>query len=123
MSLDPATFDLLLSTVRRFVQERLVPVENQVAETGSIPEAIIREMGELGLYGLSIPESYGGLGLNMEEEVRVVFEFGYTSPAFRSAVGTNIGIGSQAIIIDGTDEQSDIIFRDLRPESLSARSP
>jgi acyl-CoA dehydrogenase len=62
-------------------------------------------MRELGLYGLSIPESYGGLGLNMEEEVRVVFELGYTSPAFRSAVGTNIGIGSQAIVIDGTEEQ------------------
>jgi acyl-CoA dehydrogenase len=105
MSLDPTTFAALLSTVRRFVRERLVPIENQVAEFGSIPEAIIRQMRELGLYGLSIPESYGGLGLNMEEEVRVVFELGYTSPAFRSAVGTNIGIGSQAIVIDGTEEQ------------------
>src|SRR5450830_1017429 len=104
MSLDPTTFAALLSTVRRFVRERLVPIENQVAEFGSIPEAIIRQMRELGLYGLSIPESYGGLGLNMEEEVRVVFELGYTSPAFRSAVGTNIGIGSQAIVIDGTEE-------------------
>ena len=55
--------------------------------------------------GFRIPESYGGLGLNMAEEVRVVFELGYTSPAFRSAVGTNIGIGSQAIVLDGTDEQ------------------
>jgi len=105
MSLDPTTFAALLSTVRRFVPERLVPIENQVADFGSIPEAIIRQMRELGLYGLSIPESYGGLGLNMEEEVRVVFELGYTSPAFRSAVGTNIGIGSQAIVIDGTEEQ------------------
>lgn len=105
MSLDPTTFAALLSTVRRFVRERLVPIENQVAEFGSIPEAIIRQMRELGLYGLSIPGSYGGLGLNMEEEVRVVFELGYTSPAFRSAVGTNIGIGSQAIVIDGTEEQ------------------
>ena len=105
MHLDTITFKSLLTTVRRFVRERLVPIENQVAELGSIPEEIIRQMRELGLYGLSIPESYGGLGLNMEEEVRVVFELGYTSPAFRSAVGTNIGIGSQAIVIDGTDEQ------------------
>jgi acyl-CoA dehydrogenase len=105
MSQDSTTFASLLSIVRRFVRERLVPIENQVAEFGSIPEAIIRQMRELGLYGLSIPESYGGLGLNMEEEVRVVFELGYTSPAFRSAVGTNIGIGSQAIVIDGTEEQ------------------
>jgi acyl-CoA dehydrogenase len=105
MALDAATFDVLLSTVRRFVRERLVPMEDRIVELGNIPESLLSEMRELGLYGLSIPESYGGLGLNMEEEARVVFELGYTSPAFRSAVGTNIGIGSQAIILDGTDEQ------------------
>ncbi len=105
MALDPATFQALLATVRRFVRERLVPAENEVAELGRIPDAITSEMRKFGLYGLSIPEDYGGIGLNMEEEVRVVFELGYTSPAFRSAVGTNIGIGSQAIVLDGTDEQ------------------
>jgi len=105
MALDPATFQVLLAAVHRFVRERLVPAENEVAELGKIPDAIIGEMRELGLYGLSIPEDHGGIGLNMEEEVRVVFELGYTSPAFRSAVGTNIGIGSQAIVLDGTDEQ------------------
>jgi acyl-CoA dehydrogenase len=107
MALDAATFDVLLSTVRRFVRERLVPMEEHIVELGAIPESLIKEMRELGLYGLSIPEGYGGLGLTMEEEVRVVFELGYTSPAFRSAVGTNIGIGSQAIIIAGTDAQRD----------------
>ena len=105
MSLDSDSFEVLLATVRKFVRERLLPMENQVAEDGRIPDVIIRDMCELGLYGLSIPENYGGIGLNMEEEVRVVFELGYTSPAFRSAVGTNIGIGSQAIIIGGTEEQ------------------
>lgn len=105
MSLDSDSFEILLNTVRKFVRERLLPMENRVADEGRIPDEIIRDMRELGLYGLSIPESYGGIGLNMEEEVRVVFELGYTSPAFRSAVGTNIGIGSQAIIIGGTEEQ------------------
>ena len=62
-------------------------------------------MRELGLFGLSIAPEHGGLGLNMEEEVRVVFELGQTSPAFRSLAGTNIGIGSQAIVLAGTDEQ------------------
>jgi len=57
------------------------------------------------LYGLSIPEALGGLQLNMEEEVRVVFELGQASPAFRSAVGTNVGIGSQAIVLAGTEKQ------------------
>lgn len=105
MSLDSDSFEILLNTVRKFVRERLLPMESRVADEGRIPDEIIRDMRELGLYGLSIPENYGGIGLNMEEEVRVVFELGYTSPAFRSAVGTNIGIGSQAIIIGGTEEQ------------------
>jgi acyl-CoA dehydrogenase len=118
MALDAATFDVLLSTVRRFVRERLVPMEEHIVELGAIPESLIKEMRELGLYGLSIPESYGGLGLTMEEEVRVVFELGYTSPAFRSAIGTNIGIGSQAIIIAGTDAQRDCYLPKLASGEL-----
>jgi len=57
------------------------------------------------LFGLTIPEAYGGLGLNTEEECRVVMEVGRTSPAFRSVFGTNNGIGSQGIVLDGTEEQ------------------
>ena len=59
-------------------------------------------MKELGLFGLTIPEEYGGLGLTMEEEVLVMLELGQTSPAFRSLFGTTVGIGSQGILIDGT---------------------
>src|ERR1043166_5505285 len=62
-------------------------------------------MKALGLFGLTIPEQYGGLGLTLEEEARVAFELCKTSPAFRSVVGTNNGIGSQGIVIDGTEEQ------------------
>ncbi len=105
MPLDSETFDLLLGTVRRFVQERLIPRETEVAENNAIPADILAEMRQLGLYGLAIPEAFGGLELNMEEEVRVVFELGQASPAFRSAIGTNIGIGSQGIVLAGTDEQ------------------
>lgn len=95
----------LTETVRRFVRERLVPAEAQVEEDNAIPQALIDEMRSMGLFGMSIPEAYGGLGLTMEEEVLVAFELGYTSPAFRSVIGTNNGIGSQGIIVDGTDEQ------------------
>ena len=105
MALDPETFDLLLATVRRFVAERLVPMEAHVAETDAIPEEIVQEMRDLGLFGLSIAEEYGGLGLGMAEEVHVVMALGRTSPAFRSVVGTNIGIGSQSIVLAGTDAQ------------------
>ena len=105
MALDSETFSLLLETVSRFVSERLIPRETEVVETDAIPADIVAEMKDLGLFGLSIAEEFGGLGLSMEEEVRVVFELGRTSPAFRSVAGTNIGIGSQAIVIAGTPEQ------------------
>lgn len=105
MALDPEVFDQLVDTVRRFVTERLRPLEAQVAENDAIPDDVIAEMKAMGLYGLSIPEEYGGLGLSMTEEVRVVFELGKTSPAFRSAFGTNVGIGSQGLVMAGNDEQ------------------
>jgi acyl-CoA dehydrogenase len=105
MPLDSETFDLLLGAVRRFVDESLIPAEAEVAEQNRIPDAIVAAMRDLGLFGLSIAEDFGGLGLTMEEEVRVVFELGRASPAFRSMAGTNIGIGSQSIVIAGSDEQ------------------
>lgn len=105
MALDQDVFEQLIDTVRRFVAERLVPRESDVAEADRMPDDIVHEMRKLGLFGLSIPQEYGGLGLTVEEEVRVIFELGHTSPAFRSAFGTNTGIGSQGIVIDGTEEQ------------------
>src|SRR3546814_11807041 len=59
----------------------------------------------MGLFGISIPEEYGGLGLSMEEEALVIAELCKASVAFRSVLGTNVGIGSQTIAIDGTEEQ------------------
>jgi acyl-CoA dehydrogenase len=103
--LDAETFAQLIETVARFVRERLVPIEAKVAADDKVPPEIVDEMRALGLFGLSIPRDYGGLGLTMEEEVRVVMELGRTSPAFRSVFGTNVGIGSQGLVIDGTEEQ------------------
>ena len=105
MALDPETFDALIDTVRRFVAERLRPLEAEVAETDEVPEDIVREMREMGLFGLSIPEEHGGLGLTMSEEVRLALEFGRTTPAFRSVFGTNVGIGSQGLAMAGSDAQ------------------
>ncbi len=102
---DQETLTLLLDNIARFVRERLVPNEMLVAETDEIPADIVREMKEMGLCGLTIPEAYGGLELTMEEEVLAMMELGKASPAFRSLLGTTLGIGSQGILIDGTDEQ------------------
>ena len=105
MALDDTTLRQLLDTVEKFVHERLRPLESQVGMDDAIPDEVIEEMKALGLFGLTIPEEYGGLGLNMSEEVAVARVFGHTSPAFRSIFGTNVGIGSQSLIIDGTEEQ------------------
>jgi acyl-CoA dehydrogenase len=102
---DQETLNVLLANVERFVRERLVPNEERVAETDEIPEDIVDDMRKMGLFGLTIPEQYGGLDLTMEEEVLVLFELGRTSPAFRSVIGTTVGIGSQGIVIDGTEAQ------------------
>ena len=105
MSLDRETLFQLTATVRRFVEQRLIPLEPQVAEEDKIPESVLDEMRELGLFGLTIPCEYGGLGLNTHDECKVIMEMGRTSPAFRSMIGTNNGIGSQGIVIHGTEEQ------------------
>ncbi|MGD9865781.1 MAG: acyl-CoA dehydrogenase family protein [Pseudodonghicola sp.] len=105
MTLDVETRAQLVATIRRFVDERLLPAEAQVAETDSMPEEIIAEMRDLGLFGLSIPEDFDGLGLHMSEEAALIFEIGRAAPAFRSIFATNVGIGSQGIVIDGTPDQ------------------
>ena len=107
MPLDAATLDALIDTTRRFVRERLVPLEAQIAREDRIPDDLIEELKALGMFGMTIPEAYGGLGLNTEEECRVVMELGWTSPAFRSIIGTNNGIGSQGIVMDGTEAQKE----------------
>ena len=102
---DHETINQLVDLIERFVRERLVPNEERLAEEGKLPEDILEEMKALGLFGLTIPEEYGGLGLTMEEEILVAIALGRTSPAFRSIMGTNNGIGSAAVVFNGTEAQ------------------
>ena len=104
---DAQTLHILVDAIAQFVDEALIPRENEVAETDEIPADIVSQFQDMGLFGLTIPESYGGLGLTMEEEVTIAFELGRTSPAFRSYFGTNNGIGSIGILLDGTDAQKE----------------
>jgi len=97
-------FDLLLS-VERFVRERLWPNEAKVAEVDAVPKALLEETWMTPLFGPSIPEDCAGLGLGMSEQIQAAFQPGQVSPAVRSLIGTNIGIGPQGILIDGTEEQ------------------
>lgn len=110
MALDTESFEILLSTVQKFVRERLVPAENHVELHDEVPEDIIAEMKEMGLFGLGLPEEFGGFGLSVPQECQVNYEFGRTAIAFRSVFGTSIGIGSQGILMDGTPEQKQSIL-------------
>jgi acyl-CoA dehydrogenase len=103
--MDTETRDQLLTAIRRFVNERLRPAEAQIAEADAVPQSIVDGMKELGLFGLSVPEEFGGLGLSMEDEALACMEIGRTSLAFRSVFGTNVGIGSQGLVMFGTPEQ------------------
>ena len=105
MAFDAETRAALIEQVRRFVTETCVPVEAQVSEEDAVPQHVVDGMKELGLFGVAVPEEFGGLDLDMETECLVAMELGQTSPAFRSVAGTNIGIGSQALVLFGTPEQ------------------
>lgn len=105
VALDPDTFEALILGIRRFVAERLRPLEAAVEDADAVPPEIVAEMRAMGLFGLSIAEEYGGLGLSMIEEAKVAIELGRTTPAFRSTFGTNVGIGSQGLVLAGTPEQ------------------
>ena len=105
MALDDNSFSIFLDTIKKFVDNKLIPREQEVEDTNSIPIDIVREMKDIGLFGISIPTKYGGSNLSMEQEVKLTFELGRASPAFRSMAGTNIGIGSQTIVMAGTDKQ------------------
>jgi len=101
----PENYRMMAETVRRFVERELEPISKQVEEEDRIPEEVVQKMRELGLFGLSIPEEYGGLGLGTLGECIVYEELSKTNACFRTRIGTNNGIGSQGILIDGTEEQ------------------
>ncbi len=95
----------LLQGLRSYVRGRLVPLESEVAEQDRVGDDVIAEMREMGLFGLTVPEAYGGLGLPLSQEIELVYELTWASLAFRSVVAMNIGIGAKAIAEDGTEEQ------------------
>ena len=120
MALDQDTFVQVKDTVSRFVRERLIPAEDTVEETNEIPDEIIQDMRELGLFGLSIPEEYGGLGLSMGQECEVIHELCKASLSFRSVIGTTVGIGSQGLVMTGTDEQKEQYLPRLASGEISS---
>lgn len=118
MALDAESLAQFTDTVARFVRERLIPAEAQVAEEDCIPDELLRGMGELGLFGMTLPQEFGGLELNASEEVRVVFELCYAAPTFRGYLGANNGLGGRAILVGGTRAQKDKYLRRIASGQL-----
>lgn len=101
----PENLRLMVDTVRRFVKQDLEPISRQVEYEDRIPEDVVQKMRDLGLFGLAIPEEYGGLELGLLGECLVYEELSKSNACFRTRIGTNNGIGAQGIVLDGTPEQ------------------
>ena len=98
-------FDELIEMLRDFIRREVMPAEAGIDESDEIPDRLIAQAKEMGLYGYALPAEFGGLGLSVRQQVLVTMELGYTSPAFRSLFGTNNGIAGQVLVLAGTEEQ------------------
>ncbi len=103
--MDAADLADVLSSVRAFVRNEVVPLEERIDEDDAVPAEIVAACKAMGLYGFAIPEQYGGLGMTLYEEAQLAFELGWTTPALRSLFGTNNGIAGQVLLHGGTAEQ------------------
>jgi acyl-CoA dehydrogenase len=102
---DAEDFRQVRDAVRQLIRDAVVPREEQIEDEDAIPDVLREQAAEMGLFGYALPEEYGGLGVSMTEDVELAFEFGYTTPAFRSLFGTNNGIAGQVIAKFGSEEQ------------------
>jgi acyl-CoA dehydrogenase len=117
---DESSFDQVLDAVRRFVRERVIPREDEIEATDAIPDDLRAATADLGLFGYALPPEFGGAGATMSQDVRLAFEFGYTTPAFRSLFGTNNGIAGQVIAKFGSPDQQETFLPALAAGDLIA---
>jgi acyl-CoA dehydrogenase len=103
--MDQETFDAFIEQLRRYVRERLIPAEDDVIANDRIPEEIIAEMREMGLFGLTTPLDFGGAGMNISQYIETIKQLSYAAPAYRSTVSINVGMTGSAIKNYGTPEQ------------------
>jgi alkylation response protein AidB-like acyl-CoA dehydrogenase len=103
--MDQETFDAFIEQLRRYVRERLIPAEEAVIAADSIPDDILAEMRDMGLFGITIPEEFGGAGMNISQYIETVKQLSYAAPAYRSTMSINVGMTGSAIKNFGTTEQ------------------
>ena len=102
---DAEDFADILAATRDFIRTAVVPREQEIADSDAVPEDIRAALADMGLFGYAIPQEWGGLGLDLRQDVELAMEFGYTSLAIRSLFGTSNGIAGQVLVNFGTDEQ------------------
>ena len=95
----------ILAQTRHFVRSAVVPREQEILADDRVPDDLRAQAEKMGLFGYAIPQEWGGLGLNLAQDVELAMELGYTSLALRSMFGTNNGIAGQVLVGFGTDEQ------------------
>ncbi len=103
--MDPEIFEQFIDQLRRYVRERLIPAEEDVIANDAIPDDILAEMREMGLFGITIPEEFGGAGMNISQYIETVKQLAYAAPAYRSTMSINVGMTGSAIKNFGTAEQ------------------
>jgi acyl-CoA dehydrogenase len=103
--MDPEVFDQFIDQLKRYVRERLIPAEPDVIANDRIPEDILNEMREMGLFGITIPEEFGGAGMSVSQYIETVKHLSYAAPAYRSTMSINVGMTGSAIRKFGTPEQ------------------
>ena len=103
--MDADVFEQFLDQLKRYVRERLVPAEADVIAQDRIPDDLLDEMREMGLFGLTMPEEYGGAGMNVSQYIETIHTLSYAMPAYRSIVSINLGMVCSAIKNGGTEEQ------------------
>ena len=103
--MDPEIFEQFIDQLRRYVRERLIPAEEDVIANDAIPDDILAEMREMGLFGITIPEEFGGAGMNISQYIETVKQLAYAAPAYRSTMSINVGMTGSAIKNFGTADQ------------------
>jgi acyl-CoA dehydrogenase len=104
-AVDDDDFQQILAQTRQFIRSAVVPREQEILATDQVPDDLRNQAKDMGLFGYAIPQEWGGLGLDITQDIELAMEFGYTSLALRSMFGTNNGIAGQVLVGFGTDEQ------------------
>jgi acyl-CoA dehydrogenase len=103
--MDKETFDAFITQLKRYVRERLVPAEKDIVALDRIPDDILAELREMGMFGITVPEAYGGAGMNISQYIETIKQLSWAIPAFRSIISINVGMTCSALLKSGTAEQ------------------